>query len=156
MPAGRRIFFGVAALVPLLAPYELLFSVRWDTWMHPFFFLAALVSVGALAITGLLLFAAVAGLESQMILDQAQNRFTYSERAPILPTRVHQLPLEAVRAVTVETHNWSDGPPSYSLKISAAGGRSFATASSDSREEIENLRERAIRLLGEERRCLDA
>lgn len=154
MPAGRRIFFGAAALIPLLAPYELILSVRWTTWLHPFFFLAALISLGALAVTGLLLFAALAGLESRMTFDRENGRFTYWQRALVVPPSTRELPFEEIQGVTVETHDWSDGAPSYSLNVAATGGRRFTTASSSARQDIEELRERAIRLLSEERRSL--
>jgi hypothetical protein len=150
MPVGRRVFFGLIALVPLLAPYELMLGVRWNSWLHPFFFLAAVISLGALALTGLFVFAALAGLESRMIFDRTQGRFTYSASAPIVPLRSQHVPIASLLNAETETHNWSDGAPSYSLRVVTTDGRQFTTSSSSSRQEIEDLRTHVLNFLQSE------
>lgn len=147
MPVGRRILFGAAALFPLIAPYELLFKIRWQTWMHPFFFFAALISLGAAAVSALFLLAALGGLQSRMVFDRTRGRLTYSASAPIVPLRSKDAPLASIRAVDVETHDWSDGSPSYSLRVATNDGQTFSTNSSYSRAEIEALRQRVLEFL---------
>jgi hypothetical protein len=78
MPSGKRFLFALFALIPLLAPYELMLRVQWNDYRHPAFLLAAIISAGAVALSGLFVFAAVAGLSSRMTLDAARSTFTYS------------------------------------------------------------------------------
>jgi hypothetical protein len=145
MPWGRRVLFGFIALVPLLAPYELLYIVRWNTWWHPFFFFALFISLGAMFVSGLLAFAALAGLESRMVFDAASRTFTYSAKAPIAREGA-SITFQEIDRVEVESHDWSDSAPSYSLRLKA-GGRMFSTGSSGSRAEVESIREKVDRLL---------
>ena len=58
-------------------------------------------------------------------------------------------PLSSVRAIEVETHDWSDGAPSYSLKITMADGIAIGSAASGSREEVERVRARVEGFLEE-------
>lgn len=142
MPVGKRILFFLLALFPLVAPYELLFKPRWTGYANVFFLFAAAVSLGALSVTALLFWAAVAGIRSRMRFDRARGLFTYTASAPAMGTRTSRYPLDAIAAVEIRTHEWSDGAPSYSLKVATADGRTFETASSWSRAEVEALRRR--------------
>jgi len=51
MHRGMRIVLGAVALFPLLAPYELLFRTRWESYLNPFFLFFAAISIGALAVS---------------------------------------------------------------------------------------------------------
>ena len=140
MPVGRRWLFAVLGLFPLLAAWELLARPHWAGRFGLFFVFAAVVSAGALCLSGLLFFAAVAGLSSRITLDARSMTFTYSAMAPVVPTQLRSYPLTDVTAVDVRTYDWSDGAPSYSLRILTADGNSQETASSSSREEVEDYR----------------
>ena len=107
-----------------------------------FFLFAALVSLGALCLTALLLWGAVAGISSRMTFDRGRGLFTYAAWAPVMGTRSSAHPLDSVAAVEIRTHEWSDGAPSYSLKVAMADGQTFDTGSSWSRAEVEALRRR--------------
>ncbi len=63
---------------------------------------------------------------------------------------VHLNPLRGgvVKSLEELTHDWSEGSPSYSLKILTADGQGFSSSSSWSREEIENLKGRVSAFLG--------
>lgn len=137
MPVGKRVLFAAIALFPLIAPYELLISIRWTDWLNIPFLFAALISVGALVLSTLLLFAAVAGLEQRIHLDKRSRTLTYARSAPIVPFRSATVSFDAVREVCVVTHSWTDGPNSYSLEIRVDDGRRFPTASIEAREDIE-------------------
>ena len=138
MPSGKRFLFALFALIPLLAPYELMLRVQWNDYRHPAFLLAAIISAGALALSVLFVFAAVAGLSSRMTLDAARSTFTYSAGAPIVPHRTRVLPLSSLESVHVRTHEWSDGAPSYTLMVKMSDGATFDSDSSWSREDIEH------------------
>jgi hypothetical protein len=148
IPLGRRALLAGLSLVPLLAPYEFIIRVRWADVTHPFFWLAAVISLGALVVSGFLVLAALAGLESRMVFDRNQRRFTYSESAPILRSRSWDFPISAIEQVESATHKWSDGAPEYSLRVVMTGGVQFTSGSSWSREEIEHIRARVRSFLG--------
>jgi hypothetical protein len=142
LPVGKRLFFALLALFPLLAPYELLLRIQWTTYLHPFFLLAAFISAGAAALSLLLLFAAITGLNVRMTLDLADSTFVYSEGAPLIPQRTRVFPLSLLESVRVRVHEWSDGAPSYSIEIHLADGQKFNSASIWSKEEVEHIRNR--------------
>jgi hypothetical protein len=142
MPWGTRLLFALLALIPLLAPYELMWRVQWNDYRHPVFLLAALISAGAVVLSAFFISAAVAGLSSQMTFDAARSTFTYSTRAPLAPHRTLVLPLSSLESVHVRTHEWSDGAPSYTLTVTMSDGATFDSGSSWLREDIERERAR--------------
>jgi hypothetical protein len=142
MPWGNRLLFALLALIPLLAPYELLLRVQWTDYRSPFFVFAAIISAGAVALSMFLVFAAVAGLSSRITLDAAHSTFTYSEAAPIVPQRTRVYPLPSLESVHVQAQEWSDGAPSYCLLVKMSDGTTFRSGSSWSREDIELVKNR--------------
>ena len=148
MPVGRRVFFALLSLFPLLAPYELIFRIRWNDYLNVFFLFVAFICAGALSLTAFLLFATVAGLESKMVFDKTRGTFTYTARAPVIPKRSREYPIRSIKGLETVTHDWSDGSPSYSLKVLTADGQGFSSSSSWSREEIDNLQSRVSAFLG--------
>ena len=152
MPSGKRFVFAILGLIPLLAPYELMLRVQWNDYRHPVFLLAAIISAGAVALSVLFIFAAVAGLNSRMTLDAARSTFTYSTGAPIVPNRTLVLPLASVESVHVRTQEWSDGAPSYTLMVKMSDGATFDSDSSWSREDIEDEKARVEVFLDRARR----
>jgi hypothetical protein len=153
MPTGKRIFLALLGLIPLLAPYELLWRVRWHDYWHLVFLLFAIVSVGAVAVSGLFLFIALAGLSSQMTFNVLHSTFTYSERAPVVPQRTQVLPLSSIRSIHVRTQEWSDGSPSYSLRVTMFNGVVFDSGSSGSFHEIEQAKVQVEAFLNRARNC---
>jgi hypothetical protein len=143
MPWGKRLLFGLLALFPLLAPSELMVRVQWTGYLNPFFFIAAFISAGAIALSLFLAFAGLAGLSSRMTIDAAHSTFTYSHVAPVVRQRTQVFPLSSLESIHVETHDWSDGAPSYSLMIKMSGGATFSSGSSWSRQDIEHHKAQA-------------
>jgi hypothetical protein len=143
MPRGKRLLFGLLALFPLLAPYELMVRVQWTSYLNPFFFIAAFISAGAIALSLFLVFAAVAGLSSRMTMDAADSTFTYSHIAPVVRQHTQVFPLSSLESVQVRTHEWSDGAPSYSLMVKMTDGATFNSGSSWSRQDIEHHKAQA-------------
>ena len=147
MPVGKRVLLFLLALVPLLAPYELLVKPRWNGTASAFFLMAALVSLGAVGVSLLFAWGAVAGLRSSLIFDRARGRLTHTAWAPVMGRRTSRCALGAIAALEVETHEWSDGAPTYSLKVATVDRRVFSTSSSTSRDEVEVLRQRVAAFL---------
>ena len=147
MPAGRRLLFALLALFPLIAPYELLIKPHWEEWLHPAFFFAAAIALGAIALSLFLLFAALAGLEQRFTFDIPAGEFTYWRRAPILPARSRVWTFDSITGVDLIVHEWSDGPDSYSVRVLGPDGISIDSGSTDSRTDVERYVSRLREIL---------
>ncbi|WP_416667811.1 hypothetical protein [Egbenema bharatensis] len=135
----ERLLFAFLALLPLLAPYELVLRIQWRDYRHPVFILAAFISIGAIAVSLLFICAALAGLNFQTTLDTTRSTFSYSESAPVIRSRTQVFPLSSLDSIEIRSHEWSDGAPSYSLMIKI-GRATFKAGSSWSRQEIEQAK----------------
>lgn len=147
MPVGTRFLFLFLALIPMLAPYELIFRIGWTDYPNPFFLAAVIISAGAMFISAFLVWAAIAGLNIEMIFDRRLGIFRYAARAPVLRRRVREYPLASVRELTVEAHEWSDGAPTYSLRALLAEGDAVCLSACGSRAEVEAAREQVVAFL---------
>jgi len=147
MPIGRRVFFGLIAIFPLLAPYELLLKPGWENILNPFFGLAALISLGALLLSAFLVWAAMAGLESRVRFDLSRRTLTTAFWAPVVPLTMHTFSLNHLRSVRLETTEWSEGSPSYSLLIETTDGRALRLMGEYDRQEVEAVQSRIARFL---------
>jgi hypothetical protein len=147
MRPGMRVAVGMLGLFPLVAPYELLVRPAWTTGVHPFFVVAAVVSLGAVALCAVLLFAAVAGLSSAMVFDRRSATVRAWSAAPVIRRSEREVAWSQVRGVEVETSDWSDGSPSYRLRVALADGTALESGSSWSRDEIEAMRDTVARFL---------
>ena len=148
MTPGLRAFFFVIGLLPLAAPYELLIKPGWQTIFHPFFALAAVISCGAVAVSGFFVWASVAGIESSARFDRRRRTLTTVERAPVMPTRTRTRSLDELRAIEIEKTDWSESGPTYSLRVDCAGGWKLKLLATYSRsEEAEAVRRRIGRFL---------
>jgi hypothetical protein len=131
----------------LLAPYELLVKIDWEHFVSPFFFLAAFISAGAMALSAFLFFAALAGLSSKIVFDRRTGTFRYSCEAPVVRRARQVCPLADVRSTEVGVRDWSDGAPTYHLGITLKDGTAFESGSSWSRGAIERMRGRVDQFL---------
>jgi hypothetical protein len=148
LPAGNRILFLLLSLFPLLAPYELLFRVRWTDYWNFFFLFAAAISAGAVFVSAFLVWAAVAGMNTEMVFDRRRGIFYFAFQVPILRRHVQEHPLASVRELAVETHEWSDGASSYSLKALLKDGVTFSLGACWSRAEVQAARDQAAVFIG--------
>ena len=148
MPIGRRVLFLLLALFPLLAPYELVFRIPWKEYFNLFFIFAAVISAGAVALSGLLVFAAIGGLNSRMKFDKPRGMLFFTYGAPILPQRTEEHPFATIADLAVRTHDWSDGAPSFSFEVVLRDGKKLHLGSSWSRMEVEEVRNKAAVFLG--------
>lgn len=145
---GMRVVFGLLALFPLLAPYELIIRPKWESYLNfPFLFVLIIVA-GALVVSAFLLMAAVAGLNTLMVFDRISGMFTFSRSAPVVPLRTFRYPFAEVETVEIESHDWSEGAPTYSLRAVMKDGRAFSTGSSSERPKMEDALRRAQSILG--------
>ena len=143
MPLGRRVLFALLALLPLLAPYELLLRPHWTDYFNLVFLFFLIVSLGALTVSALLLWAAIAGLSKVLRFDRSTGLLIYQSGAPIVRWRKTEQPLSDVEKIAVNMHEWTDGAPSYSMDVTLRSGQGFRIGSSWNQEEIETMVRRA-------------
>lgn len=148
MPVGRRVVLVLLALFPLLAPYELLFRAGWSGRWHIAFLFPALISLGALGLSVLLVYAALAGLEVRMRFDLARRVMMYQATAPLVRLRAVEVPFDAIVRVEVIPHEWSDGPDSFSIRVVKSDGRRFESGSTECRPDSERNAERIRDVVG--------
>lgn len=147
MRVGMRLLFAVLSLFPLLAPYELILRVDWQSYLNLPFLFVGVISAGAIALSAFLIWAAIAGVSSSIRIDRVRGEISYSASAPILPLRTSHYPIASIERMQVAATEWSDSAPSYQLEFVLAGGGSICTGSSWSRPEIEALLERVAAFL---------
>jgi len=95
MRVGLRIALAAMGAVPLLAPFELLVRVDWHDLASPAFVFAALISLGAVAVGALFVFAAVAGTSSSIVVDRRAGTISFASQAPITPRSMRTFPVPA-------------------------------------------------------------
>lgn len=140
MRPGMRILLALIALLPLLAPYELLVRADWQHYLNPFFIFAALISAGAIAVSAFFVVAAIAGLSSVIIFDKPSTTLTYSFEAPVVRRTQRSYPLSAFGDVRTVQRDWSNSSPSCHLEVILEDGTVIESGSSWSREDIEDIR----------------
>jgi hypothetical protein len=148
MRPATRIFIFIAGLIPLLAPYELLFKPKWNTFVSPFFFIALLISLGAVVVTVFFLAAAVVGLNEMIRFNAVQREVTYGFGAPLLKWREKRVPFAEINEVHVKTQTWSDGPDTYTLRLDTPNGRAIHFGTFATVEEAETTRANVRTILG--------
>jgi hypothetical protein len=147
MRNSMRVLLAVLALFPLLAPYDLLIRLEWEYYLHPFFFLAALVSAGAVSLSVFLLFASIAGLSSMMMFERSTATFIYSEKAPLTKWIRRTHALTDISVVALGVREWSDSAPTYHLEVIMSDSTKFESGASWSRNEIESIQDRVRQFL---------
>jgi hypothetical protein len=150
MRTGMRILLVVLALFPLIAPYELLVRIDWQYYLHPFFFLAAFISAGAVALSAFFAFAAIAGLSSEIVFDSSSSTLTHSFEAPVIRRTRRIYPLSAISEVETAERDWSDSSPTYHLQVILDDGTVIESGSSWSRDDVEAIRIRVERFMAGE------
>lgn len=139
MPNGQRILFLCISIFPLIAPYQLIMQPNWKNYMSIFFLFCAIISVGAVAVSGFIAFAAFAGLSERLRFDIKCGTITYSCWAPIIRKCTISSSIKDISKMMVEEHDWSDGPSSYSFVTKTTDGKTYKCGSSWSLEEIEGI-----------------
>lgn len=144
-----RVLLLLLSLVPLLAPYQLIYLPDWQSYWNVYFLFVALISLGAMAVSAFLIWAAIAGLSKEIRFDKRSRTFTYIQQAPVVRPQRTDYPLASIKSVEVEKTEWTDGGPSYHVSIDMLDGRKFTSGSSWTRVEVEQERDRVRAFLRE-------
>jgi hypothetical protein len=121
LTAGGRVALFLVGLVPLLAPYELLLRPRWTTFASPVFAFFLIISLGATAVSMLLMSGAFLGRSTQLVIERASRTVRRTTRG-LLRATTRSAPLEQVVSATVTRHEDSDGPDTSSLCLTLTDG----------------------------------
>jgi hypothetical protein len=139
-----RVLLLLLSLFPLLAPYQLIYLPDWQSYWNVYFLFVALISLGAMAVSAFLIWAAIAGLSKELLFDKNSHTFSYIQQAPVVRPQRTDYPLASIKSVELEKTEWTDGGPSYHVSIEMLDGRKFSSGSSWTRTETEQERDRVM------------
>jgi hypothetical protein len=134
--------FGIflVSFFPLLAPYELLFKVRWESFFNLSFFIALFFSMVMAAASAFIMFIALFAQNQYVCFDGDRSVLTYgwSDAVHAYREKIHGF--EEISQPGLETHDWSDGPSSYDLFVQTRNGMKISFGDFSSREDAEHSR----------------
>lgn len=136
-PLGR-LLLGALALVPWLAPYELLFKPRWLSPASPMFLFALVISLGAIAVSAMLLMGALLGRSRRIIIERGSDEILEVTDTVLRRRHVRRVPLRKVRSASVMTQS-SDGPDASFLRLELDGGDVLDTPTCAERPSLEQV-----------------
>jgi hypothetical protein len=145
---GTRIFIGLLGLVPLIAPYDLLVKARWNSYFNFPFLLVLIVSIGAVFIGAMFVFAAAFSMSIKITLDRRTQIFRHSSESPTIRNKTEEHPLSHIQRLEVRETNWSDGPPSYNLQFVMEGNKVYEVGPFNSLAEVDQTRQQVQRFVG--------
>ena len=102
--AGIRIVIFLAGLIPLLAPYELLVKIRWESFFNLPFLFSLLISIGALAVSIGFFFALLAKRE-YLCFDARKSAVIYGWNTVVHAHRKSVYRLDEISELKLEVNN---------------------------------------------------
>jgi hypothetical protein len=132
--------FGIflVSLFPLLAPYELLFKVRWESFFNPSFFISLVFSMIMVAVTAFIMFIALFARNQHICFDGNRSTLTYGWSDAVRAYRETIFRFEEISEPELETHTWSDGPNSYDLLVKTRSGLKIGFGDFKTKEEAQH------------------
>lgn len=147
MGIGTRIFIGLLGLVPLIAPYDFLVKARWNSYFNFPFLLVLIISIGAVFISAMFVYAATFATSIKITLDRRAQAFRHSSEAPTIRNKTEEHPLSHIQRLEVRETNWSDGPPSYNLQFVMEGEKVYEVGPFNSLAEVDQTRQQVQQFL---------
>lgn len=138
MSVKARLGFGLAATLPLLVPYNLLFTHVWADIPSLASLFAVVASLGAIAVSVLLLLVAVFGINRRVEFDAAAMTIRVTESHLIQRQRKLIYSFDEVTQLEVVCHDWTDGPSTYEIRLTPTTGRPFTFGNFSSRGDAES------------------
>jgi hypothetical protein len=148
IPPLKRFVLLLISFFPLLAPYQLLIQPRWNDYFNLVFLFVLVISLGALMVSGFFMWAAIAGINAQMRFNKNEQTFTFLADAPVIPIRTYKYPLQSILGLSIETHDWSEGAPSYALSVEMENKQTYSIGTSWQLEDVERLIKQVEEFLG--------
>ncbi len=137
IPIGVRVFLILVGLIPIfLAPYELLIRPGWHG-LSIFLIVSILISIGAILVGGLFVAAGLLGLNQTLRFEANSESIHYSYESTLVPLRRKTYKFSDIAKTSINVHDWSEGPSTYSLQIFFTNGQKIETGSFEKRNEAE-------------------
>jgi len=102
---GTRVFIGLLGLVPLIAPYDLLVKTRWNSYFNFPFLLVLIVSIGAVFMSAMFVYAATFAMSIKITLDRRTQIFRHSSESPTIRNKTGEHPLSHIQRLDVRETN---------------------------------------------------
>jgi len=113
---SRPLLF-LLGIFPLYAPYDLLIRPTWPNRFSMALLFVVVISAGAVVVSLLFWAAAIFGLNQYARFDARAGVFTYGYETGATKYRERTVPFANIENVSLATHSWTDGPPSYSVAV---------------------------------------
>lgn len=117
-----RLLIFLVSLFPLLAPYELLVKIRWESFINLAFFISLLLSIAMTAVSGFIMFVALFAKNQRVCFDGYRSALTYGWSDVVRAYRETDYRFEEISQPELEIHTWSDSPNSYDLSVKTRSG----------------------------------
>lgn len=137
VPNGLRVFLSIVGLFPIfITPYELLIRPNWQGFSINLL-ISIIVSIGAFLLGGFFLAAGLWGLNQTLIFTQKSKSVQYYYESALMPLRKKTYPFKDIEKISINRHDWSDGPSTYSLQVVFQDGQKIETGSFEKISEAE-------------------
>ena len=137
LPPAVRVFLLICGLFPLYAPYDLLIRPSWRAGLWPAALFPLLVSIGAMAVGGFFIFAALLGVSQCIHFDATTRTIAHSGKTALTRYSENRYSFRDVEELMVKAHSWSDGPTTYDIVLKIKGARGLEFGGLESQEEAE-------------------
>jgi hypothetical protein len=134
---GVRVLIFLFGLVPLLAPYELLIKIKWESYFNLPFAISLFIALGATAVSLFLFFFALMSMNQRLRFDGDRRVLTYGYNTAILPFMAKDHPFRKITALAVEVNDWGDGPTTYDLRLQVEGERKITFGNFEKRDDAD-------------------
>jgi hypothetical protein len=146
-PLVHRIILFLFGLLPLFAPYELLFLPSWKGNSADFAIISVLISLGALAFSFVFIGSALFGAEQHITFDAGLRTIIHRSLRGLAGLREQRYPFGMAARIEVRTRERSDGPASHNIILTITQGREIEFGRFGSRDEAERHREEVAEML---------
>ena len=139
MSVKARLGFGLVAALPLLAPYDLLVKPDWTGTPYLALLFAIAVSLGAVAVSLLLLLVAIFGIDRRVEFNPISKTVHVSESHLLQGKRDFDYSFAEIAQLELVCQDWSDGPSTYEIRLTPNAGKPFSFGGVSSRESAESI-----------------
>jgi hypothetical protein len=126
MSVKARLGFGIASTLPFLAPYELLIKPAWTDIPSLAWLFAFVVSLGAIAVSILLLLVAIFGMNRLVEFNATSKTIRITESHLMQRKQEFKYSFADVAQIEVISHDWTEGPSTYEIRLMLNKGKPFA------------------------------
>lgn len=138
MSAKACLGFGLVAALPLLAPYNLLVKPDWTGTPSLALLFVVILSLGAIAVSVLLLLVAIFGINRRVEFDPITKTVRVSESHLMQSRREFNCPFAEIAQLKLVCHDWTDGPSTYDIRLTPSTGKPFVFGDFSSHTSAEN------------------